>query len=226
MVSASRDGQYIADFISILGLKSLRGSSSKKGANAYRAGIKAVKEGYNVSFTPDGPRGPRYVMKTGPISLASVTGTGVIPISVNASRCWSVRSWDGFQIPKPFSTLTLILGDMVMIPPDLDEDGLELYREKVEAALMAVTADRRNGPENRFTIFLRFPIAFGCSGDIMLPLSPSAGGDRRCPGRVCRYGKLTKTLAPRLDICFSRVYIPLYISGRFDPYSYGSGYAA
>ena len=90
MGSASRDGQYIADFISILGLKSLRGSSSKKGANAYRAGIKAVKEGYNVSFTPDGPRGPRYVMKTGPISLASVTGTGVIPISVNASRCWSV----------------------------------------------------------------------------------------------------------------------------------------
>ena len=94
-----------------------------------------------MSFTPDGPRGPRYVMKTGPISLASVTGTGVIPISVNASRCWSVRSWDGFQIPKPFSTLTLILGDMVMIPPDLDEDGLELYREKVEAALMAITAD-------------------------------------------------------------------------------------
>ena len=141
VVSASRDGQYIADFISILGLKSLRGSSSKKGANAYRAVIKAVREGYNVSFTPDGPRGPRYVMKTGPISLASVTGTGVIPISVNASRCWSVRSWDGFQIPKPFSTLTLILGDMVMIPPDLDEDGLELYREKVEAALMAITAD-------------------------------------------------------------------------------------
>lgn len=65
VVSSFARRAYIADFISILGLKSLRGSSSKKGANAYRAGIKAVKEGYNVSFTPDGPRGPRYVMKTG-----------------------------------------------------------------------------------------------------------------------------------------------------------------
>lgn len=141
VVSASRDGQYVADFISVLGLRSLRGSSSKKGANAYRAGIKAIQGGYNVSFTPDGPRGPRYVMKTGPVALASATGTGVIPVSVNASRCWSVRSWDGFQIPKPFSRLTLILGDMVAIPPGLDEEGLEQYRKKVEAALMAITVD-------------------------------------------------------------------------------------
>lgn len=141
VVSASRDGQYITDFISILGLRSLRGSSSKKGANAYREGIRAIREGYNVSFTPDGPRGPRYVMKHGPISLASVTGAGVIPITINASRCWSVRSWDRFQIPKPFSTLTLILGDKVEIPPDLDEAGLELYRKKVEEALMQITVD-------------------------------------------------------------------------------------
>ena len=141
VVSASRDGQYIADFISILGLKSLRGSSSKKGANAYRAGIRAVREGHNVSFTPDGPRGPRYVMKSGPVALASVTGTGIVPVSVNASRCWSVKSWDRFQIPKPFSTLTLVLGDMIAIPPELDEEGIELYRKKVEAALLAITAD-------------------------------------------------------------------------------------
>ncbi len=141
VVSASRDGQYIADFISVLGLKSLRGSSSKKGANAYRAGVRALKEGYNVSFTPDGPRGPRYVMKNGPIALASITGTGVIPITINASRCWSVRSWDRFQIPKPFSTLTLILGDHVEIPQELDEAGLEFYRKKVEDALMKITMD-------------------------------------------------------------------------------------
>lgn len=141
VVSASRDGQYIADFISILGLKSLRGSSSKKGANAYRAGIRAIRDGFHVSFTPDGPRGPRYVMKSGPVALASATGTGIIPISVNASRCWSVRSWDGFQIPKPFSTLTLVLGDMIEIPPGLDEAGIEEYRKRVEAALMQITAD-------------------------------------------------------------------------------------
>ena len=146
VVSASRDGQYIADFISILGLKSLRGSSSKKGANAYRAGIKAIREGYNVSFTPDGPRGPRYVMKSGPIALASVTGTGIIPIAVNASRCWSVKSWDRFQIPKPFSTLTLVLGDLIPIPENLDEEGIEFYRKKVEDILNEISVDP---PENR-----------------------------------------------------------------------------
>ncbi|MDR0931504.1 MAG: lysophospholipid acyltransferase family protein [Victivallales bacterium] len=141
VVSASRDGQYIADFISVLGLGSLRGSSSKKGANAYRGGIRAIANHCNVSFTPDGPRGPRYVMKSGPVALASMTGTGVVPVSVNASRCWAVKSWDRFQIPKPFSTLTLILGDALEIPPDLTVDELEKYRQKVEKALLDITFD-------------------------------------------------------------------------------------
>ena len=121
-------------------------SASRDGANAYRAGIKAIREGYNVSFTPDGPRGPRYVMKSGPIALASVTGTGIIPIAVNASRCWSVKSWDRFQIPKPFSTLTLVLGDLIPIPENLDEAGIEFYRKKVEDILNEISVDP---PENR-----------------------------------------------------------------------------
>lgn len=75
------------------------------------------------------------------------------------------------------------------------------------------------------SMFGRRTVSGGGAGREVPPLPPSAGGGRRCPP-VRRYGKLMKTLAPRLDICFSRVYIPLYISGRFDPYSYGSGYAA
>ncbi len=143
VVSASRDGQYIVDFIANLGLGSLRGSSSRGGANAQRAALKAIRAKKVVSFTPDGPRGPRYRMKNGPIQLASLTGGGVIPISINASRAWSVKSWDGFQIPKPFSRVTLVLGDKIEIPPDLDEKQLEEYRVKVEQALMAITIDPR-----------------------------------------------------------------------------------
>lgn len=141
VVSASRDGQYIADFIANLGLRSLRGSSTRGGAHAQLGAVRAIRDGFHVSFTPDGPRGPRYVMKNGPIQLASLTGGGIIPISVNASRCWSVRSWDRFQIPKPFSTVTLVLGDRIEIPPGLDADGIEHYRKVVEDALMAITVD-------------------------------------------------------------------------------------
>ena len=141
VVSASRDGQYVTDLISFFGLKSLRGSSSKKGANALRGALEAIREGYNVAFTPDGPRGPRYELKPGPVIVASMTGADIVPMSVNATRYWSCRSWDGFQIPKPFSTLTLVIGDAVQVPPDLDDEGLERERRRIEALLRSVTVD-------------------------------------------------------------------------------------
>ncbi len=141
VVSASRDGQYIADFIAQLGIKSLRGSSSKRGAHAQLAAVRAIQEGFNVSFTPDGPRGPLYVMKNGPIHLASVTGAPVLPVTINASRCWSVKSWDGFQIPKPFSRLTVVFGEPIPVPPNLDAEGIETYRVKVENALRSISVD-------------------------------------------------------------------------------------
>ncbi len=141
VVSPSRDGQYIVDLISIFGISSLRGSSSQKGARAQRAAFKALEDGYNVSFTPDGPRGPKYQMSRGPIHLASKTGRSIIPITINASRYWSLGSWDRFQIAKPFAKITVILGDAIEIPPDLDAEGLESWRQTVEAKLMEITVD-------------------------------------------------------------------------------------
>ncbi|MCP3966206.1 MAG: lysophospholipid acyltransferase family protein [Lentisphaerae bacterium] len=141
VVSASRDGQYITDLIAQFGIGSVRGSSSRKGANAQRAALKALKDGYNVAFTPDGPRGPKYHMAKGPVHLASITGCPVIPLTINASRYWQIRSWDNFQIPKPFSKLTLILGDKIEIPPNLSEKELEKWRKIVEDKLMEITAD-------------------------------------------------------------------------------------
>jgi len=135
VVSASRDGQYIADLIKQFGIRSARGSSSRAGARAQLESIHALKEGYHVSFTPDGPRGPRYRMSRGPIHLASKMATAVVPVAINASRYWEVRSWDRFQIPKPFSTLTLHIGSAIPVPPDLDEDGIEFYRKLAEDKL-------------------------------------------------------------------------------------------
>ncbi|MDD3885542.1 MAG: lysophospholipid acyltransferase family protein [Victivallaceae bacterium] len=141
VVSPSRDGQYIADLISTLGLRSLRGSSSKQGAHAQLAAMREIQAGHIVAFTPDGPRGPRYGMKLGPVHLASATGVSIIPVSINASRVWSLHSWDGFQIPKPFSRITLTFGESFEVPSGLDAAGLEEYRKKAEAALMAITVD-------------------------------------------------------------------------------------
>ena len=141
VVSASRDGQYVSDLISFFGIKAMRGSSKKRGANALLGATRALKDGYHVSFTPDGPRGPKYTMSRGPIHLASTQGAKLVPVSINASRYWSIKSWDNFQIPKPFSTLTLVIGEPVAIPPDLDDAGLEEWRIKAEQALMAITED-------------------------------------------------------------------------------------
>ena len=119
----------------------MRGSSKKGGANALLGATRALQDGFNVSFTPDGPRGPKYTMSRGPIYLASAHTTRIIPISINASRYWSIKSWDNFQIPKPFSTLTLVIGTPIEIPANLDAGGIEEWRLKVQNALMEITAD-------------------------------------------------------------------------------------
>lgn len=141
VVSLSRDGQYISDFVACFGVHTLRGSSSKGGAAALRSALGAIHNEVHVIFTPDGPRGPRYEMKNGPVMLASITGRAVVPLSVNASRCWSLRSWDGFQIPKPGAKITIVIGDPIFVPPDLTPDELEPWRLKIEEALKAITVD-------------------------------------------------------------------------------------
>ena len=145
VVSASRDGQYIADLISMFGIRSLRGSSSRRGVNALLDSVKVMREeNLNVVFTPDGPRGPKYKMKPGPVMLASLTGAPVCPLSINASKYWTVKSWDGFQIPKPGATLTLVFGKPVTVPKNLEGEEIEKWRLVLENALNEITVDNEN----------------------------------------------------------------------------------
>jgi lysophospholipid acyltransferase (LPLAT)-like uncharacterized protein len=81
-------------------------------------------------------------MSQGPIHLASVTGIPVLPIAINASSYWELRSWDRFQIPKPWAKLTLVIGEPIRIPADLDDEELERQRKIVEERLLAITRDR------------------------------------------------------------------------------------
>jgi len=144
IVSPSRDGQYVTDIVSFFGIKSLRGSSFKRGCPVLLEAKDSIKKGFNVSFTPDGSRGPRYKMSKGPVFLASLTGAPVVPVSINASSYWELKTWDKFQIPKPWAKLTLVMGNGITVPPDLDEEGLEKWRAIVEERLMAITEDKKD----------------------------------------------------------------------------------
>ena len=135
VISASRDGQYIADFAAQFGVKSVRGSSTRQGVRVLHDAIKTIKGGCMVIFTPDGPRGPRYHMSKGPIHIASKLGIPVVALGINYSAYWAVKSWDGFRIPKPWAKITLVIGNEVHVPPDLTADELEHWRQVAEDEL-------------------------------------------------------------------------------------------
>ncbi len=141
MISPSRDGQYIADFAGRFGIKALRGSSSKKGASAQRLAISELEAGNHVVITPDGPRGPKYILSRGPAQLAMLTSRPVIPAVVNASRYWQLKSWDNFQLPKPFCKIELIIGEPIHVPQNLNAEQIEQERLKIQDSLVKITRD-------------------------------------------------------------------------------------
>lgn len=135
IVSASRDGQYVVDFAEQFGAKCIRGSSKRHGVKVIYDAIKTIKGGCMVILTPDGPRGPRYHMSKGPIHIASQLGIPVIALGINYSSYWTVKSWDGFRIPKPWSKITLVIGNELHIPPALNDQEFEQWRKNAEDEL-------------------------------------------------------------------------------------------
>lgn len=103
LTSRSYDGEYIARIIERLGFRPIRGSSSRGAVQALRELQKELQAGEFVAFTIDGPRGPRYVAKPGPIQLARTTGAPIFAFYVAVERAWILNTWDAFMIPKPFS---------------------------------------------------------------------------------------------------------------------------
>jgi lysophospholipid acyltransferase (LPLAT)-like uncharacterized protein len=139
LVSRSEDGSMIADLVRRFGFVTVRGSSTRGGAGGLRALARALGEGHNVVVVPDGPRGPREVLKAGVVVLAKLTGAHVVPLALAASSEWRARSWDEFRIPKPFSRCVVRFGEPILVPRDIDTAGKETARKEIEAALNAVT---------------------------------------------------------------------------------------
>lgn len=138
MVSQSADGELIARICHHLGLGTVRGSPKRGGAQALLE-LMRDSEKSHWAITPDGPHGPRRQLKSGIILLASRTGLPIVPLGVGFTHAWRAHSWDRFALPRPFSTVVGFLGEALIVPPDLDSDGIEDHRRRVEQALLAAT---------------------------------------------------------------------------------------
>ena len=105
LISDHFDGRLISRTISYFGFETIVGSTSKRAVGALIEAIRALREGYDVGITPDGPRGPRHQVGSGIVKMAQKTGAPIVLVSIVPSSYWEFASWDRFKIPKPFGTL-------------------------------------------------------------------------------------------------------------------------
>jgi lysophospholipid acyltransferase (LPLAT)-like uncharacterized protein len=136
LTSASRDGAQLAAVMARFGFDAVRGSSSKRAAQALVECRRRLRQGVVLGITPDGPRGPRYELAPGVVQLARVAGVPIIPLHITAPRRWELRSWDRFQIPRPFSRITVTLG-----PPFFPGDDIEAARQELAGIMQEHTHD-------------------------------------------------------------------------------------
>jgi lysophospholipid acyltransferase (LPLAT)-like uncharacterized protein len=140
ITSENFDGEWIARVIERFGYGTARGSTSRGAKRAMLQLVREMRAGRAAGFTLDGPRGPARVAQAGAVWLASTTGNPLLPFHLEASSHWSLRSWDRTQIPKPFSTVALVVGEPMDVPADASGDTLEAAREELERRLTALEA--------------------------------------------------------------------------------------
>jgi lysophospholipid acyltransferase (LPLAT)-like uncharacterized protein len=135
MTSQNRDGEYIARVIQRFGYKAARGSSSRGSHRATVECLRVMKEGHDLGLTIDGPRGPRYIAKPGAAYLAKKSGNPVVPFNVAVEKKWVMRSWDHFQIPKPFSRAIILVGNPIYVDPDINRQQMQAVEEQIQRSL-------------------------------------------------------------------------------------------
>ena len=141
MVSASKDGAFLSSILECFGVQPVRGSSSRRGPQALLELTTWSERGYDLAITPDGPRGPRYVVQEGVMSLAQVTGLQIVPFSFSLQWKFQARSWDRFQIPLPFSRCDLVVGKPIHVPREATEAERETIRQELERTMRGMAAD-------------------------------------------------------------------------------------
>ncbi|HEY3601789.1 MAG TPA: DUF374 domain-containing protein, partial [Chthoniobacterales bacterium] len=107
-----------------------------KGASAMRQLAEVIAAGKDVVITPDGPRGPAYELGQGIVYLAQQSGAAVVPVNMEYSSCWRVKSWDRFILPKPFSTVRVIFGQPHRVAQTSNEEDFERERQRLQQAML------------------------------------------------------------------------------------------
>lgn len=135
LISQSFDGELVTRILGLFGFRAVRGSSSRGGREGLLGLQDVIDSGKPAIFTADGPRGPIYRTKMGPIRLAEATGAPIGAFHLEPERAWTMRSWDRFLVPKPFTRIAVSWARCTHVSTDLAEDGFEAKREELNAAL-------------------------------------------------------------------------------------------
>jgi lysophospholipid acyltransferase (LPLAT)-like uncharacterized protein len=115
MISEHTDGEIIARVAGSLGFRAVRGSTSRGAARVLLEACREIESGVSVAITVDGPRGPAKSVAPGAVVISQRTGRAMIPTAASADRVWRLRSWDRFEIPKPFARVTLAYSDPIRV---------------------------------------------------------------------------------------------------------------
>ena len=140
LVSPSKDGAWLTELLRQLRIPAIRGSSKRGGRHALTEMIDAIRHNYSVTITPDGPRGPQYVVKPGIAMLAKETYAPIVLGGIYISSSWRVRSWDKFYIPRPFSKIFLRIE--VISPETYAAIDHEQLQQLVQKTLFNLNAKR------------------------------------------------------------------------------------
>jgi len=135
MSSYSYDGEYMGRIIGKFGFVAVKGSSSRHAVRALLGLRRALKEGWAVAFSLDGPRGPRYQVKPGPVALARASGVPLSTFHIAVERAWVLNTWDRLILPKPFSRVLVRFGKLIPVPQGATDADLERYQELLQDSL-------------------------------------------------------------------------------------------
>lgn len=135
MTSMNRDGEAIAQCIQRFGYGAARGSSSRGGFRALAEMVREIRRGHDAAFTIDGPRGPRYVAKQGPVLLARKTGAAIFCFHISMKHKIQLKSWDEFHVPLPFTRAIVLKAAPIWVPHDASEEALRDLHQQMQATL-------------------------------------------------------------------------------------------
>jgi lysophospholipid acyltransferase (LPLAT)-like uncharacterized protein len=138
LISQSRDGELIARTVARFGIDAARGSSSRGGLAGMRSLLRRAEEGWDLAFTPDGPRGPASAVQPGVVLAAAATGLPIQPVAVAASRARRLHSWDRFLVPLPFAAVHFVYGEPLAVARRGD---LSAAARELEVRLIAAEAE-------------------------------------------------------------------------------------